>query len=515
MNRVVESTLLAMALAFSATVAQAAPKTGSGSDYDRLIDAVIAHYHLPGIAVGVIDDGKLVYTRTVGSLPSGKPIDDDTLFKIGSTTKAMTVTLLARLVQEGKLHWDDPVTHYLPSFRMYDPWVTANMQVGDLLSHHSGLHGFAGDLMLWPHPSHFTPQDVVKALRYLKPAYSFRAGYAYDNVLYVTAGQVAAAAGGAPYPQLLRREVFQPLGMDRCQIGTWNRDEVGNVASPHVWRDNHYVAVPAGGAIHEAATMDAAGGVSCSLRDMLTWTMNWLAPTPQQLAWLTPEQRQKEWTPFTPVPVSKQRRAWNGTLFFANGYGWRISDADGEMTVWHTGVLEGMRAAVMLLPYRKSGFVALINSDADDALAVLDEVLLKHFTAPNEAKSVAAYADEQARYDAQDQSPAPDTSSRRPATPAELKMLLGVWQDPWFGKVSICTQGNAVRFASQMSPLLSGQVMRLGNGYFVHWDHGDPDAWLRIPAQTGGTLHMALVDPNEDASSDFGDLAFTRKHSCE
>ncbi len=108
------------------------------------------------------------------------------------------------------------------------------MQVGDLLVHHSGLPEGAGDLMLWPDPNQFTPADVVRGLRYFKPAYSFRSGYAYDNTLYIVAGQVAAAAGGAPYPTLLRREVFQPLGMSRCQIGTWNRDQVGNVARPHI-----------------------------------------------------------------------------------------------------------------------------------------------------------------------------------------------------------------------------------------------------------------------------------------
>src|SRR5699024_9770723 len=223
-------------------------------------------------------------------------------------------------------------------------------------------------------------------LRYLKPAYSFRAGYAYDNVLFVTAGQLAATVGGASYADLLRREVFEPLGMNRCQIGTWNRDKVGNVARAHVKRDGRYVPVPVSGSVEHATTMDAAGGVSCSLDDMLTWARNWLAPTPQQLKWLAPAQREAEWTPQTPVPISRRRRDWDDTHFFTNAYGWRVSDADGEMTVWHTGVLQGMRAAIMLLPYRKSGFVVLTNSSADDALAVLDEVLVKHFTAPDKAK---------------------------------------------------------------------------------------------------------------------------------
>ena len=516
MRRPLRSMLATLALAWCATAAQsAAPGPDRQADYDRLVDAVVAYYHLPGLAVGVIEDGKVVYTREVGTLQSGKPIDADTLFKIASNSKAMTSTLLARLVEEGKLRWNDPVTKYLPGFRMHDPWVTANMQVGDLLVHHSGLPEGAGDLMLWPTPNGFTPQDVVHGLQYLKPAYSFRAGYAYDNTLYIVAGQVAAAAGGAPYPTLMRREVFQPLGMTRCQIGTWNRDEVGNVASPHVMHDGHFVAeVPSGPVVHPA-TMDSAGGVRCSLNDMLTWAMNWLAPTPKQLAWLSPQQRHAEWTAYTPMPISRRKHAWDGTRFWGYGYGWRIGDVDGQMTVSHTGTLSGMYSAVTLLPFKKSGYVFLINAEADNARSVLNEVLTKHFTAPEKARSVVSYADELARADRQRRiSHLPDTSSRQPATPADLSRQLGVWRDPWFGEASLCARGGTVRFVSKKSPMLSGEVMRVGNRYLVHWDHGDAEAWLDFPTQARGTLHMAKVDPDADFSYDYEDLAFTREHAC-
>ena len=509
--------LISVVLVLWGTGSQAAaPDTGSRSDYDRLVEAVVTQYHLPGIAVGVIDDGKVVYTRAMGDLESGKPINTDTLFKIASNSKAMTATLLARLVEEGKLHWDDPVTRYLPSFRMYDPWVTANMQVGDLLVHHSGLPEGAGDLMLWPDPNHFTPRDVVRGLRYLKPAYSFRAGYGYDNTLYIVAGQLAAAAGGASYPVLMRREVFQPLGMSRCRIGTWNRETVGNVARPHVWRDGHYFDVPATGPIVQAATMDAAGGVRCSLNDMLIWAMNWLAPTPKQLAWLSPQQRQKEWTGYTPMPISARQHAWDGTLFYSYGYGWRIADVDGEMTVSHTGTLSGMYSAMTLLPFRKSGYVFLIDADAENARVVLNEVLTKSFTAPQKARSVASYADELAREDRQQRiSRVPDTSSRKPATPMDLADQLGVWRDPWFGEASICARGNAVFFASQKSPALAGQIMRVGEHYLVHWGSGNSEAWLLFPKQADDTLHLAKVDPDADFSDDYEDLDFKREHACD
>ncbi|PWF66282.1 penicillin-binding protein, partial [Vibrio sp. T9] len=127
--------------------------------------------------------------------------------------KAMTTALLARLVAAGKLHWDDPVTKYLPDFRMSDPWVTREIQVRDLLIHNSGLREGAGDLMLWPEPNDFTRKDILAGLAYLKFEHSFRSRYAYDNLPYVVAGEVAASAGGAPYETLLRREVFEPLGL--------------------------------------------------------------------------------------------------------------------------------------------------------------------------------------------------------------------------------------------------------------------------------------------------------------
>lgn len=500
-------------LTVCASAAQAAPKA---DDYDRLVDAVVARYHLPGIAVGFIEDGKVVHTHVVGKLSSGKPMDDDTLFEIASNTKSMTSSLLARLVQQGKLRWDDPVTKYLPAFRMNDPWVTANMQVGDLLVHHSGLPEGGGDLMLWPTPNQFTPKDVIAGLQYLKPAYSFRSGYAYDNTLYIVAGELAAAAGGAPYSTLLRREVFEPLGMTRCQIGTWDRDKVGNVASPYTMEDGKYVAENPKGSIVNAQTMDSAGGVRCSLHEMMTWATNWLAPTAEQLAWLTPEQRQKEWTAYTPMPISARRRAWDGTLFYGYGYGWRIADVDGEMTVSHTGTLSGMYSATMLLPFRKSGFMFMINADADDARTVLIEVLTKRFTAPEKARSVSDLADEIAKEDQQKRlSRVPDTSSRKPATPADLKDGLGVWRDPWLGDVNICAKGNTVRITSVKSPKLAGQVMRVDTRFLVHWDHGNEEAWLRFPEQKGGTLRVAKLDPAADFSDDFEDLAFTRERGCD
>ena len=507
--------LVATGIAVASGVATAAT-TPSANQFDPIVDAVMARYHLAGLAVGVIDHGEVVYTRTLGErvAGSGQPITPDTLFKIASNSKAMTSALLARLVQEGKLRWDAPVRQYLPDFRMADPWVTEHMQVGDLLTHRSGLREGAGDLMLWPEPNDFTRQDIVHALAYLKPAYSFRAGYAYDNLLYVVAGEVAAAAGHDRYDALLRREVFEPLGLTRCQIGAWHRDAVGNVAEPHAREHDRNVVINADDAEIPDITSAPAGGVRCSLTDMLAWARNWLAPTPQQLQWLTPGQRQILWTPYTPMPISAQKRAWNGTHFYAYGYGWRIADVDGALTVSHTGTLSGMYSAMVLLPDRKSGFVVLINSEAEDARTVLMEALTKSFTSPDDAHDANWYADQLDRAAATTREASKPPTSQ-PAATTELRQQFGRWRDPWFGTITLCAQGDAVRFVAAKSPRLTGTVMRAGQRYLVHWDHGDTDAWLSFPSDAKGALHMSKVDPSADFSADFEDLSFHREHGCE
>jgi hypothetical protein len=175
-----------------------------------------------------------------------------------------------------------------------------------------------------------------------------------------------------------------------------------------------------------------------------------------------------------------------------------------------------MYSAMMLLPFRKSGFVVLINADAEDARSVLIEMLTKHFTAPDKARSVASYADElESEKRKQQISHVPDTSSRKPALATDIGAQLGLWRDPWFGEARICAQDGGVRFVSLKSPRLTGQVMRVGDRYLVHWDHDDIEAWLRFPEHAGGTLHMAKVDPDADFSSDYEDLAFTREHACD
>lgn len=491
-----------------------------GTPYDTAFEAVMTRYRLPGLAVGVIEDGEVVYRRTAGELVagSGRQIDADTLFKIASNSKAMTASVLARLADAGKLHWDDPVIRHLPHFRMYDPWVTEHMQVQDLLIHNSGLPEGAGDLMLWPEPNSFTRADIIAGLAHLKPEYGFRSGYAYDNLLYVVAGEVAAAAGGAPYEDLVRREIFEPLGLD-CRVGAWRRETDDNLAQPHMQVGGRNVAVRQDPETVPAITSAAAGGIRCSLNDMLSWARNWLAPDEARRAWLSDAQRRAMWTPRTPMPVSERSRRWNNTHFHAYGYGFRLADVDGVWTVSHTGTLMGMYSVMYLLPDRNSGFVMLTNGAGADARTVMSQALLEQLIAPENAVRVETRAAEIERDSgSRGGSRAPDTSSRVAAEPGRMSRHAGVWRDPWFGEASICGDGGAVRFEAAKSPLLSGTVMRVGARYLVDWDDDsvDAEAWLDFAPGAAGEPHltMAKVDPDADFSFDYEDLAFVRVRAC-
>lgn len=499
--------------------ARAADKSTAKAEVDAVFDQVMSRYRLPGLALGIVEDGKVVYARTAGELVEGEgqKIDSATLFKIASNTKSMTTATLARLVDAGKLHWNDPVVRWLPDFRMYDPWVGREMQVRDLLIHNSGLRAGAGDLMLWPEPNNFTRADIIHGLGYLKPQRGFRAGYDYDNLMYIVAGEVAAAAGGAPYEQLVRREVFEPLGMRRCQVGAWRRDVVGNVAQPHMRQGERNIPVRSDGDAIAATTMDPAGGIRCSLDDMLTWAGAWLKPSGPNASWISREQREALWAPQMPMPLSRRMRDWDNSHFSAYGYGWRLADVDGTFKVSHTGTLMGMYSMVTLLPDKGAGFVILINGEGEQARTVLGQVLVKRYTHPDPALTVAHYAglldQEDAARPATDK--APDTSKRHAVKANELSSRLGVYRDPWFGEVSLCRDGDAVRLRAQKSPMLTGIVQRAGKRLLVNWDDDsvDAEAWLDFPDAT--QMRLAKVDPQADFSYDYEDLAFARERGCD
>jgi hypothetical protein len=372
--------------------------------------------------------------------------------------------------------------------------------------------------MLWPEPNAFTRQDIIAGLAHLKPVTSFRSGYAYDNLMYVVAGEVAARAGGKPYDQLLREEVFVPLGMQRCQVGAWSVAAVGNVAQPHARRDGRNVLTqPDTDTSPDLASM-AAGGIRCSLKDMTRWMQVLLDPA-QVPGWLSDAQRRALWTAHMPMPIGARQRQWDNAHFAAYGYGWRLSDLDGQWKVAHTGTLSGMYSSLALLPDRRVGVVLLINGDAEDARTALMQAALRHYTAPDDSKGVLEYArllrdEQQQRRDSGHVRP--DTRARTPASLQATAAWQGRYRDPWLGPARVCPHNGRLRFQLEKSPQLQGTVMQLGARWLVQWDTlgADAEPWLQPQPGTPPTLALRAIDPDIDFSYDYQDLQFTRIGDC-
>ncbi len=234
----------ALALCLLFTV-PAFAQTPVPADLDDWVARSMRTFDVPGLSLAIVKDGKVLAAKGYGvrKLGEATPVDQDTLFGIGSNTKAFTTACLAMLVDEGKIAWDGPVRQYLPDFQMYDPYVSHEMTVRDLLTHRSGMGLGQGDLLFYP-PTTYTRAEIIHKLRYMKPASSFRSRFAYDNLLYMAAGQVIPAVTGTSWDDFVRQRIFLPLGMTNSNVSIDSFKSGDNIAYPHSSMDGKLQVIP-------------------------------------------------------------------------------------------------------------------------------------------------------------------------------------------------------------------------------------------------------------------------------
>jgi CubicO group peptidase (beta-lactamase class C family) len=328
-----------------------------------------------------------VLTKGWGVRKQGSPekVDADTLFMTGSTGKAFTTAALATLVDAGKLSWDDKVADRLPGFQMYDPWVTRELTVRDLLVHRSGLGLGQGDLLFVPR-SNIPRVEAVRRLRYLKPATSFRSGFAYDNILYMVAGQLIEAVSGQTWEDYVREHVFAPAGMVTATTDG-RRFDFANRAQPHARMNGGLRGAGDQEILDErdelASSAAPAGGLAISANDMAKWLKLQLAhgalPGGQRL--FSEAQHEAMWRPETIQPIDPVPPGMEVTkpTFSAYGLGWEIQDYRGTPIVWHGGAVFGFKTVVVLIPDRNVGFAIELNSEDGELPRGLMYELLDHY----------------------------------------------------------------------------------------------------------------------------------------
>ena len=330
-------------------------------------------WQLPGLAVAVVKDDRVVYLKGLGVRVAGEsaPVTPDTLFQIASTSKAFTTTAMAMLVDEKKMSWDDPVRKHLPYFQLSDPCADAQVTLRDIVSHRTGV---ARHDDLWDYTD-WSREEVIRRIAMVDLTRPFRASYQYHNIMFMAAGEAVASAAGVPWEEFVATRIFRPLGMNNSVVSEaeWMRSER---AAPHRWDyDTERVKR---WHTNDYSSLGPAGAIKSSARDLAQWVRFQLAGGAIDVKRLISEEALAEtWKPHA-ILAPDQSTAGDTPLSHFNTYGlgWRVQDYRGEPLVWHSGSLNSYRAQVAFLPQRKAGLVLLTNIGRGYGIIALRHALL-------------------------------------------------------------------------------------------------------------------------------------------
>ena len=512
-------TLLLGLLLFTAP-ALAAPPAG----FDTRVETLRQKIGIPGIAVAIVEDGRTVLARGYGVRKLGAPdkVDGDTIFMTGSTGKAFTSAALATLVDAGRISWDDKVADRLPGFEMYDPWVTREITIRDLLVHRSGLGLGEGDLLFVPR-TNIPRAEAVRRLRYLKPATSFRSGFAYDNVLYMVAGQLIEAVTGQPWEDYVRQHVLAPAGMSDSTTDNLHRFADADRAYPHARTSSAVRGIGPLGLLDERDALGdsaaPAGGLAISANDMAKWLTLQLAHgrLPGGGRLFSEAAHDEMWKPeilqpITPVPDSLKAAQ---PTFDTYAFGWEVRDYRGAQIVWHSGAVLGFQSVVVLLPAKKVGFAMEINSEDGEFLKGMMFELLDHYLDLPAQDWPATYA----AYKHQRLADASAMLSAKAAVPAKagpslpLERYAGIYTDPWYGKIAVSAAKGRLAIDFLSTPRMKGPLEHWQYDSFItrFTDRTIEPAYVTFALDAEGHIAgvtMKPVSPLADFSFDYQDLAF-------
>lgn len=345
---------------------------------DRLLTTTLREWKIPGAAVAIVQNDRVVYVQGYGTKALGattSPVTADTLFQIASTSKAFTTTAMAMLADEGKLSFDDPVRKHVEYFRLADVCADSQITLRDIVSHRTGLPRRDE---LWDDTT-LSREAVIRSMGHLELARPFRTGYGYHNIMFITAGEAVASAAGMPWDDFVRTRIFQPLGMTRTitSDAEWIRSDHAT-GHTYDWKSGNLREQPP----IDTATLGAGGAIKSSARDLANWIRFHLAGGVFDGKRLAGEATLAETkTPHSIIRMQGLTRELNPeTHLMTYGMAWFIQDYRGEQLVAHSGSLNGFRTQVALLPKRNAGFVILINSDRGLAPVALRNALADMLT---------------------------------------------------------------------------------------------------------------------------------------
>ncbi|MEZ5000736.1 MAG: serine hydrolase [Bacteroidales bacterium] len=413
--------------------------------------------------------------------------------------KAFTSAIIATLVQEGKLDWNDRVKDYLPYFELYDQWVSSELTVRDLLSHRSGLGTFSGDF-IW-YKSDLTSEDIIRRIKYLPQAFDFRSGYGYSNVMYITAGELIKKVTGKSWSENVKERLLLPLGMNNTVTSPDDLIAKGNIATPHALVDGKNVPIE----WVDWEEVGALGGVISSVNDISKWMIfNINNGIIGDDTLLTSSSRNLIWTPHNNFVVDQTRPDDFRRHFRGYGLGWSLNDYHGRLSVSHTGGYDGMITAVTMIPDEKLGVVVLSNGLESPIMAATYYTIDKILGVGGKDWS-AEYLSRMKQRPATDPRITEIVNSRVKGTSPTLApaQYAGTYYSDIYGEIKVAFEGGQLRLSFEHSPELSAT---LNHWHYDVWeiDWDNIHAWFdfgTVKFNLDNNLNITGMDfsvPNDD-----------------
>lgn len=425
-------------------------------EIDSYAQKVMKDWNQPGMAIAVVKGDKVVFQKGYGVREIGKAekVDGDTLFAIASNSKAFLAASLAILVDEGKIKWEDKVSTYLPDLKLYDPWVTGELTIRDLLTHRNGLATFSGDL-LW-YETTYSADEILRRVRYLKPVSGFRTQFGYQNVMFVAGGQVVEKVSGKPWTVFVKERILSPLGMGRTTTSI--KDLPENAAFPHNESGGSLRVLHRGNVDGGAA----AAGLNSSVADLSKWVRFQLGRgTFDGKKILSSTRIWEMWQPYMMTNPSEAAARNNPTRHFSGvGMGWFTYDYYGRKIMNHSGGLDGMLSYTVLIPEEDLGFVVLTNSEFP-VFGIMMNKMTDIFVGakPRDYNGEALERNERSKADHTAEIKKIE-SARKPGTAPSLPLsgYAGKYADDYYGSLTIAEENGRLVFKMDASPNLTADL---------------------------------------------------------
>ncbi|MFC0603592.1 serine hydrolase [Winogradskyella pulchriflava] len=483
---------------------------------DKLIQETLTTFDVPGISVGIFKDGEVVYAKGHGvrSLTNKKDMNANTLVGVASNSKGFTCFALAMMIDEGKLNWDDPVRKHIPEFQLHDPWVTENFTVRDLVTHRSGMGLGAGDLMFFPEGNDFNVNDVINNVKYLEPETSFRSKFAYNNNMFIIAGEVLKRVSGLSWEDFIETKIMKPVGMASSKASYNRVTDKSNIIDAHTRAEGKVIQIP-----HDwSETANAAGGIVSNVPDMLTWAKFLMndAVTESGERLLSEAQFHELWQLQTPLKVSATDTY--DSNFRGYGLGWFVTDVKGgHKQVYHTGGLIGTVTQFTMIPDLDLAIVVLTNQMNGMAFNTITNTIKDSYLGYEDRNWLENYGKRNADYLKYNDSLKAEVYSKvkkakTNVTIPDPNQIVGTYTDDWFGDIIISHDGKTYSIRCKRSPRLFGELLPYNATTFVvKWNDRsyDADVFMQFTfneKEEAVAATMKYIAPITDFSFDFHDL---------